>query len=37
MKKIYSISIIRKKVRELEKKINAPKHLLSVRTTKEKV
>ena len=33
MKKIYSISTIRKKVRELGKKINAPKHLLSVRTT----
>lgn len=35
MKKIYSISTIRKKVRELGGKINAPKHLLSIRTTSD--
>ena len=33
MVKIYSISTIRKKVREYGKKINAPSHLLTVRTT----
>lgn len=33
MVKIYSISTIRKKVREYGKKINAPSYLLSVRTT----
>lgn len=32
MGKFYSISTIRKKVRELGKKINAPSHLLTVRT-----
>ena len=35
MVKIYSISTIKKKVRELGKKINAPSHLLSVRTTSD--
>ena len=33
MVKIYSISTIRKKVREYGKKINAPSHILTVRTT----
>ena len=32
---LYSISTIRKKIREYGKKINAPKHLLTVRTTSE--
>lgn len=32
MGKFYSISAIRRKVRELGKKINAPSHLLTVRT-----
>ncbi|MHA2430247.1 MAG: Imm63 family immunity protein [Promethearchaeota archaeon] len=33
MVKIYSISTIRKKVREFGKKINAPSHILTVRTS----
>ncbi|MFW9877667.1 MAG: Imm63 family immunity protein [Candidatus Thorarchaeota archaeon] len=33
MVKIYSISTIRKKVREYGKKINTPSHLLSVRSS----
>ena len=35
MTKIYSISTIRKKARELGKKINAPNELLSIRTTSD--
>ena len=35
MTKIYSISTIRKKVRELGKEINAPRHLLTVRATSD--
>ncbi|MFX1502076.1 MAG: Imm63 family immunity protein [Promethearchaeota archaeon] len=35
MVKIYSISTIRKKVREYGKKINAPNHLLSIRTSSD--
>jgi len=35
MGKIYSISTIRKKVREYGKKINAPSHLLTVRATSD--
>jgi hypothetical protein len=35
MTKIYSISTIRRKVRELGKKINAPRHLLTVRATSD--
>ena len=35
MTKIYSISTIRRKVRELGKKINAPHHLLTVRATSD--
>jgi hypothetical protein len=33
MAKLYSIATIRKKIREYGKKINAPKNLLSVRST----
>ena len=33
MEKIYSISTIRRKVKEFGKKINAPKNLLTVRST----
>jgi hypothetical protein len=33
MTKLYSLATIRKKVREYGKKINAPKNLLSVRST----
>ena len=33
MSKTYSFSTIRKKIREFGKKINAPSHLLSVRST----
>ena len=33
MAKFYSISTIRKRVRELGKKINAPSYLLAIRTT----
>jgi hypothetical protein len=35
MTKTYSIATIRKKVRELGKKIGAPTHLLSIRTTSD--
>lgn len=35
MGKIYSISTIRKRVREYGKKINAPSHLLSVRASSD--
>ncbi len=35
MTKIYSISTIRKKVREYGKRINAPSHLLSVRSSSD--
>lgn len=35
MVKIYSISTIRKKIREYGKKINAPSHLLTVRSSSD--
>ncbi|MFX1477115.1 MAG: Imm63 family immunity protein [Promethearchaeota archaeon] len=37
MVKMYSISTIRKKVREFGKKINAPKHLLIVRSSSDEL